>query len=52
MGTHSIKRIDEHLDDLTTCKKLKSDWTQAIRNGVLSTLDSSCPQGFEQLGSS
>ena len=36
----SVNRIDhEHLADLTKCKKLNFDATQAIRNGVLSTID-------------
>ena len=39
MHTPSINRIDGHLADLTTYKKLNSDPTQAIRNDVLSTLD-------------
>ena len=34
-----INKIEEHLTDATTYKKLDADPTQAIRNDVLSTLD-------------
>ena len=34
-----ISKIEEHLADTTTYKKLDADPTQAIRNDVLSTLD-------------
>ena len=34
-----INKIEEHLADATTYKKLDADPTQAIRNDILSTLD-------------
>ena len=34
-----IHKIEEHLADATTYKKLDADPTQAIRNDVLSALD-------------
>ena len=33
------QQIEEHLAEVTPCKKLDADSTQAIRNDVLSTFD-------------
>ena len=33
-----INKVEEHLADTTTYKKLKTNMTQTIRNDVLSTL--------------